>query len=393
MADMRNLEFQGKSWRYISKRKGVRIHRKLDTDSLTTARRMRDDFERTGMWENVDSIIKEGLAARAAGDGRYMARVEELASKGEVEKADLLRDVARGKTPIDTALRKWHGSRKGAMLKDRTRADHQTAVDRLDTWLGAQGIGRYIEIVTPDHAEDYARHLESTGTHPRTANKHLNSLRSLWTQAKASPNPWSGVSLDESTVVQRERPFSDHEVRALLTGDCDPEMRLVIVLGLVTGARLDELFRLKGADIRDGVAYIFNSKRKGAPTQRPVPLHDSVRATIEVRAKAVGTDGYLFEGKDTGWDGARSMAFSKRFATYRVNCDVDDTPEGQRRSAVNYHSARRWFVTQLEGAGVEWTVIQRLIGHKIGNLAGDVYSGGGNLRVMREAIAKIELPA
>lgn len=399
--DMRCLELQGNSYRYVSKKNGVRVHRKLDTLDLGEARRMRKHFEETGRWDSMDAIIKEALELQqrkyvSGGDIRERA-IEIGETTGRAE-ARAFSDVARGDMPIDVALDRWHTSRKGTGLKDRTKSDHKTATARLGKWLRAQGKGAYIQTVTADIAESYASHLEHEKVHPRTANKHLNSLRSLWRQQKVNPNPWAGVSLEEATAeAVKERPFTDNEVKALLSGTSkDATMLTVIKVGLLTGARLDEVFQLRACDIADGVAQIVNSKRKGAITRRPVPLHDDIRATIEAMAdalrKAGKPDEYLFEGDATGWDGARSMAFSKRFATYRRKCKVDDVVEGQRRSKVNFHSCRRWLVTKLEHAECPLVICQRIIGHTTGSLAGDTYSGGGSVKLMAREIAKVRLP-
>ncbi|WP_377385658.1 hypothetical protein [Rhodobacter lacus] len=42
---------------------------------------------------------------------------------------------------------------------------------------------------------------------------------------------------------------------------------------------------------------------------------------------------------------------------------MDDKREGVRRSLVNFHSARRWFATKADRAGVWEAVIKDVIGH------------------------------
>lgn len=71
---------------------------------------------------------------------------------------------------------------------------------------------------------------------------------------------------------------------------------------------------------------------------------------------------------------------------------VDEQVPGQRRSLVNFHSFRRWFVTRMERAGVPVEMIAALVGHKRGSITLDVYSDGPKMRAARKAIARIRLP-
>jgi hypothetical protein len=45
---------------------------------------------------------------------------------------------------------------------------------------------------------------------------------------------------------------------------------------------------------------------------------------------------------------------------------------------TDFHSFRRNVITVLEAAGVGQVPISRYVGHKVGTLAGDTYSQGGN---------------
>lgn len=88
----------------------------------------------------------------------------------------------------------------------------------------------------------------------------------------------------------------------------------------------------------------------------------------------------------------RSFKASNHFTDYRREVGVDDVVEGKRRSLVNFHSFRRWFISRMEQAGVEEELIAAIVGHKRGSITLDVYSEGPDMRRAREAIAKLRLP-
>jgi hypothetical protein len=93
----------------------------------------------------------------------------------------------------------------------------------------------------------------------------------------------------------------------------------------------------------------------------------------------------LQEANATGWDGARSMAFSKRFATYRRRCGVNDLGEGEgrRRSRVNFHWFRGWFITIADQAGIAARILSAWWVTRPGMSLGR-YSAGSTLGQLQE---------
>ena len=65
-----------------------------------------------------------------------------------------------------------------------------------------------------------------------------------------------------------------------------------------------------------------------------------------------------------------SSSAVKAYGRYRRSCGVPD--------GTDFHSYRRNVITVLEAAGVGQVPISRYVGHKVGTLAGDTYSAGGN---------------
>jgi integrase len=88
----------------------------------------------------------------------------------------------------------------------------------------------------------------------------------------------------------------------------------------------------------------------------------------------------------------RSMAFSKRFGRCRQEVGVHEKRNGQRRSLVNFHSFRRWFITKAEHAGQPENIIRSVVGHKRPGVIFGTYSGGASLAQRRACVQSIALP-
>jgi integrase len=405
MADKKFLEYRGNSWRFVQRKGGERIQKTLGTDSLTKARNLRDLYLATGTWHSV-TMVERGRAYRkqieSETDKEYSASilfediVTDIEDEHGADAAHLFIRVAEGELPLMERLDAWHeDKRTGIKLKERTKADHRTAITRLVAWLKTKGIEAFTMDVTQRIAEDYLDHLVAIEVHPRTGNKALSSIRSMWNFMRVSPNPWSGLTMDETnTTDKKERAFTREEVAALLAGTSDETMQAAMRIACLTGARLEEIFQIKISDIKDNVFWIINSKRKGPITKRPVPIHSELAQLVKDLSKKRDPDQYLIiKGDATGWDGTRSMAFSKRFATYRRKMGVNEVIKGQRRSKVNFHSFRRWLATELERLEVPEIVAARVVGHKLSTMTYGLYSDGADLKVLRDGLEKVKLPS
>jgi integrase len=281
-------------------------------------------------------------------------------------------------------------------FKNRTKADRRLAVRELLEWLAGKGISGTVEVVDSKRAGDF-RMQRLAGMHPRTANKRLESLRGYWRWLEklgyASSNPWIGKSISKRATIGEalERPFTDEEVTTLFANHAHWRMRDVMAIAALSGMRLDEIFQLKVADCADDVFNIGKAKTNAGI--RKVPIHSTLSKIIGRRKLDKASTDYLIEeGTDGGWDGNRSMAFSKRFGTYRKSCSISEVHEGNARSRVNFHSWRRWFITKADQAGLREQDVARTVGHKVKGMSFGLYSGGSSLEQLRTVVEVVKLP-
>jgi integrase len=65
---------------------------------------------------------------------------------------------------------------------------------------------------------------------------------------------------------------------------------------------------------------------------------------------------------------------------------VDDRRHGKKRSLVNFHSFRRWFITKAEQAEIPEGTIAIVVGHKRPGMTFGVYSGGPQWEQLRACV-------
>jgi integrase len=253
-----------------------------------------------------------------------------------------------------------------------------------------------VEAVTDKVASAYKTALLSGGVHRATANQQLAKLRVYWrwlaANGHAPGNPWLGKSVPQRRrdEEEKERPFTDAEVRALFAATDDAHVRDVMRLAALTGMRLEELFRLTVADTEDGGFKVRRSKT--AAGTRVVPIHSALVDTVARLTAGKAPGDYLIDARSGRKDGRRSGGFSHAFGRLREMAGVGDKDEGRRRSRANFHSWRRWFATRAEQAGHHEHLVARVVGHRVQGLTFGTYSGGASLEQLRAVVESVNLP-
>ena len=311
-ADKRFLELHGNLWRVVvavpkklHSKLPTKLKRPLDTDSLSEANRRKWDVvaELKGIIERASEdatgdglkkrLLNEAVALRrqrnstlAANDRERLNdeighRAEQIAGRpsGEDEYGQVVyapgkealalefARVARGEqTPIDEH-HDFFMSTSG--VKARTKADDERAMATLKEWLKLEGIPAYLQAVTKREAVRFCDALPSLkkGLTPTTLNKYVSRLSVYWSwlenRHEVEGNVWKGRRLKErpKTTDEKERPFTDDEVKALLKGEATQQMHDVMRIGALTGARLDAIVCLRVKDC-DGGAFTFKPQKK-----------------------------------------------------------------------------------------------------------------------------------
>lgn len=340
--------------------------------------------------------------ARDNAESQLAEQVGSVAQQHGAEAARPLLGLARGTaTPLRHYVDAWlaEGGPKGP-TNPRTQAQYRSDMAGLETWLSHVGIAPTIEAVSKAVAGRYVTEgLIGAGVNRLTANRKISTASSYWTwlgkRTALEVNPWRGQSLAKGAAnrsgEQRKRPFTEAEAATLLAGEADGELADAMRIAALSGMRLEEIYRLTVADCADGWFRVRVAKTQ-AGTRR-VPIHSALTAVVAGRTERKATGAFLFpEPGEVKLGRERSMAASKRFGHYRKRLNVDATIEGQRQSAIDFHSWRRRFVSLARDAGIDRATVAAVVGHEAGNVTDDVYRSGSAADLLRACVEAVGLP-
>jgi integrase len=389
------------------------------------------DAERKLKGQKDDPLMAEALQWREAfaqeakeGDGgRYSpdyvstaleARYEELVKAEGEQRASAMVKVAAGKEmPIVALIDDWLTERG---MRPRQVHDFRRAVTKLTTWLAAEGHPPTIEGVTKRIASDYRMAtFVRVGALPRTANKDVSALSSLWKFAvrrdMMEVNPWQGQRLPKSGGANggsiHKLPFEDAEVARLLTSNhSSPMLRDAITILALSGMRVEELARMKVADLRldHPTPHIDLKGSKTAAARRLVPCHSQALPIIRRRSEGKAATDYLFHELPTPLEGSaseRGQPITRAFGRLRERLGIGERLEGQRQASKDLHSLRRWHAARCRdalNAGAQgWTMytLADNLGHAKGGLGLSMtshYAGKESLEAKAACVRAVKLP-
>lgn len=351
-------------------------------------------------------------------------RADEIAQAEGMEKAKEFHAIASGRaTPITTLIDQWLAERP---MKPRQQTDYKRAVTRLTDWLAARKHPEAIERVSRRVAGTYVSEVfVRAGVHPKTANKAISAIASLWKWAArkgfTQENIWSGQSLakPQTTKAEEPRPFTDEEIKTLFSGKVvalsanrkpklvEPSrlLRDFMSIAALSGMRVEEIARLTVKDIatlpapegtdQKPLTYFDITKAKTKAGERAVPIHSALTEIIARRTTDKEPTDSLWPELPEPKPGSpieKSQKVVKEFVTYRRRVEVDDREEGARQSRITFHSWRRTFVTKAEQAGQPPHWIEVVVGHKRAGMTLGRYSGGPLAGQLQPVVESVRLP-
>jgi integrase len=295
-------------------------------------------------------------------------------------------DRAYGRvSPVDTY---WEPYLASLAIAERTKGVHRRALGRLREWAQKTSTPFTVQALTRKAAIRFVDDLPTKEATPRYLTLLVGKLSLYWRwmihREHAETDPWVGLKLAKPKTPhdQLERPFTDAEVQRLLTGGAPRGLLDLMKVGLLTGARLDAITSLRVEDCRNGTFTFKPQKSENKP--RRVPIHSTLVEMVDGRMAGKADTDLLFP---------HLRDASNAFGDYRRGVGVDDVVPGNRRSRVNFHSARRWWITKAEQAGVPENLIGAVVGHRRPGLSLGLYSSGPSLDQLRQAIEAVSLPA
>lgn len=449
---MRLLDLRGQTWWFkIDIPKACRSHfgrttylENLRTADVRTAKQLRDGLEghcrslfhdvrsgkivdaaalsaadRGSLWRQTLADLRRDPEANSSGpDGPSLYDIALDAAEEEAERlrskpsghkqAKEFTRAFTGKHPVDHFIEQFLSETD---LADKTRNERRGLVRQFTAWAKDEDLG--LLDIDRKAAGRYVQEKIAPRDR-RTGKKHLTAVKTYWDYLKRrghvefEVSPWH-EQLEpqrgrQGAKKEPERPFTAEEVRSLLYGvpqsvtKFDGLTREITIFGLLSGMREDEIVSLKVGDVIDGpegMGRAFDlSRSKTDAGVRMVPVHPGLMGSLEKRTTNRKPTDLLFHEFD---DMERaSDTFGKRFKRYREARGVDDRRDGKRRSLVNFHSARRWFVAEAEHSGQPEATVGAVVGHAEMRQKGftfGAYNAGGPSGAQRRAVVEaVQLP-
>lgn len=302
-------------------------------------------------------------------------------------------DRARGVVMLMGAFEEYA---KGADIKAATVVKYRRALRELLALMGRKDARP--ELVTDDVAEAYVEWLNTKATSrrngkpldPATKRGRVNALSAFWQdhleRRKVVPkgsNPWRNHTItgtrQKATAPDARTAWSDADIIAYANGPERGERAKytkrtlveLLVLGLYTGARLEELCARTLGDvvpIKGGYLLKIHGGKSAAATRDLPVLHPLPVAVLKGRiGKRTDPAAYLFaEFVPGGPDGKRSWQVQKALGHYRDDVGLPD--------GVVFHTTRNTFATLMERLAIPEAWADRYFGHKARTLRGRVYA-------------------
>ena len=165
----------------------------------------------------------------------------------------------------------------------------------------------------------------------------------------ASSNPVRKVKLFSEKENIRERILMEDEEERLLAVS-PPHLKFMIIVGLQTGMRKGEVFKLKWQNV-DFDRRQISIKESKSNEERKIPINSVLFSLLDVLKSQDVQCEYVFANPATGMP---YTDIKKSFCTACERAGIKD---------LRFHDLRHTFATRLVRRGVDLVIVKELMGH------------------------------
>lgn len=311
---------------------------------------------------NHKGLYKRGNVwwIRYAGlDGKIRFETSQSTSFKNAQALLILRkkDVMEGKDPISVKRIANHFFKELAenylVWAERQRAYRakKSVVNLLLKEFGNIPIRRFTTRVV----EEYQSRLLSNGKAPATCNRHLATIKHMFTKAVE----WEMVQEEVLKKVRRVKLLQENNRRLrylskeeckVLIDVCSAHLKPIVLTALYAGMRKEEILSLeweKHVDLKHGFILLDVTKNG---ERREIPINQTLRGTLQGIVRRIDSP-YVFIGKE----GKRYVDIKRSFKSALKKAGIKD---------FRFHDLRHCFASHLVMAGVDITTVKELLGHK-----------------------------
>lgn len=330
--------------------------------------------------DDEEDVVDEGLSTlieRENLDPHQRAVLEGLLRRHAEDDAD--------NPPLSLVFERYYGERK---LPARTKTEWDYVLRRFKETVGAD---LPVRAITQGHVRSFKAALLATKrgngsgatVAPKYVQKLLSALRAVLSWAKrqgyVTTNVAEGITqlVTKDDPTDRRLPFTVEQARAILAKlPEEGATRWLWLIGLYSGARLNEVAGLRKEDVRevDGVLCFDITPHDGRglknrSSRRMVPVHPAILAAgFTPAVLPFKSDGHYYSKRVNPW--------------LRDVVKIADP-------RLSFHSTRHTFKDRLRAARVPEHEQRAIMGHA-GTSVADGYGLGYPLSVLAEAVSKVK---
>lgn len=219
--------------------------------------------------------------------------------------------------------------------------------------------GQHLSMIRMEDVEDYKVWRKAEGVSNATINRELACLKRMYNLAiqwgDTKRNPVSRVRFLEE-ANHRDRFLTEEEAARLIHA-CADYFRPIVIAGLNTGMRLQEILNLQWQQVYVDESYIEILKTKNSE-KRYVPLNNSM---ISLFSRLERQSNYVF----LGLRGNPLQSIRKPWAHAKKRAGIEES--------FRFHDLRHTFISHMVMKGVDLLTIAHIVGHKDIKLIMDRY--------------------
>lgn len=183
---------------------------------------------------------------------------------------------------------------------------------------------------------------------------------------------YASVMFANGNPIKRERtkeiiPFTDEEIATLWEAKNTIPFTDMVLIGIYSGWRPQELAILKVANIDLGTGTMTGGLKTDAGKNRIVPIHSAIKPLIENRMKEADAmqSEYLFN--DANGQQGTYMTYDKYRKRFQK---VMDRLKFKHRP----HETRHTFITKAKSCNMDEYILKLIVGHAINDVTEKVYT-------------------
>lgn len=324
------------------------------------------------------AVVSVGAREREDGEFYYARKVlGYFQTRGEAE--DALSDYRRNPYDLDA---------KRLTFADVYQKWSEQHFEKISTSKARQYISAYKNApslhpmlftdIRPAHIEAAMRQA-NVGSATKNTIKQLCGLLYKWGMKNeiCSTNyaaMCDGVKQDAPTLIRL--PFTEEEEKLLWDNLDFPYVDMVLI-GMYSGWRPQELATLKTADVSLADKVMYGGIKTDAGKNRAVPIHSKIYPLVEKRVEAAAGSPSLFT--DESGRGLAYNTYKKRFDKIKGSMGWSHSP----------HDVRHTFVTKGKEAGMDEYILKLIVGHAVRDITEKIYTHR-KIDELRREIEKIK---